>query len=303
MSIYQQQFVEFNQEFKLPRPITPQIFTTSIHRAIDLIESALGSGHSVVEYLRREPPIPMFDREGGQRHFGRIIASENFAEHSKIEVRPDLVFYPLIMISVLIHEATHALDPHICDAAIIANELLLCSTVDDPDNQNKFYNWKESEAAAELRAVTAEIEVLPNIVLPQGFLPEQKQYFTSQRAAVLAMRVVESAHIEAVIALLQFSKYVNQFAGNSSEILSETVIERTQELLNFLLQKGGKGVNWADSTANRFNSIRSDMKSFSIDDYNVGELLQNTAHKLEMCRVKHNQNVWLASKARLPPLG
>jgi hypothetical protein len=299
MGLYQQGFSEFNTVVKLPRPVTPEIFTTSIHRAIGLIESAVGGVHPIVEYLRREPPIPMFDKEGWQKHLGRIIAAGEPHQHSRIEVRPDLVFFPLIMVSVLAHEATHALDPSVCEAVQVAEEL---RTFNENERvyQEKFYTWKELERGAELRAVEAEIDLLPRLVLPNRVLEEQAQYFLSQRAAVMAMRLTEMAHLEAGLAMLQFSRGLNTLIDDELINVSDKVVAEAQALMEFLLNKPNSPVLWAERAVVQFNVISSNIVSSGQLNHRVENLLHSTSNTLENSRKKLNENVWLASKVKMP---
>jgi hypothetical protein len=299
MAIHQQGFSEFNSVVKLPRPVTPEIFTTSIHRAIGLIEVAAGATNPLVEYLRREPPVPMFDKDGWKKHLGRIITANQNLGLSQIEVRPDLVFYPLMMVSVLIHEATHALDPLVGEAVQVAEELEK-STENQQVFQERFFTWKEMERNAELRAVAREIEILPRLVVPKGALEEQARYFTSQRAAVVAMRTVESAHLEAGIAVLQFSRGVNVLLDDGLQGISDQVVSKTQELLKFLLDKPTTCIQWADNAVAQLLSIINEFGLREQLDYRVEHVLQNTSNTLENCRQKFNKNVWLASKVKMP---
>jgi hypothetical protein len=114
------------------------------------------------------------------------------------------------------------------------------------------------------------------------------------------MRTVESAHLEAGIAVLQFSRGVNVLLDDGLQGISDQVVSKTQELLKFLLDKPTTCIQWADNAVAQLLSIINEFGLREQLDYRVEHVLQNTSNTLENCRQKVNKNVWLASKVKMP---
>ena len=301
MERFSKALTSFSEEIRLPSQITPTTFNTIVKVAIDCIESATGAEAPLVTYLRREPPIPMLDREDCNRLYGKFNSNPNTTVQSPIEVRPDLIFFPVALISVLTHEGTHATDPEVRKATLFAQQFESMSR-HHPDYSRKTLAWTAMENELERTALKAEVSVLAAMKPPTFLAPAQLEYFNEQQPASQAARLIQLALLDAGRVALELAQIVSGLISKDSSLALGPLLPETQAYMNYALYNRNKGDNWPDVMINAVERIRN---IFSLLEEYHGSYdipFPRFIESLRECKHVKEQNSVVANTFRLPPL-
>ncbi len=243
----------------------------------------------------------MRDRDVWNSLYGRMISTRDPGEQGPTEIRPDLVFHPVFMIAVMVHEGTHAIDPALRESTQFA-QWFLTATEDHPDYGMNCLLASEMNNTVERNAVQSEIAVLAKLRAPGFLVPAQLNYFNEQQPALLASRTIHNAKLEATAVILELSKSVFKRIEATPSLSMTPVLSETQNLLNYGLCNKNKAITWPEIMLGSLEKIRGDLARF--DTMAEGEEIpfDEMRGKLIECKSINDANVWLSSKATLPPL-
>lgn len=178
------------------------------------------------------------NRSSWNLHYGCYNPPQGTERFGTTMIRPDLVQYPVLLIAILAHEGTHAIDPAITQehtATIALNQI----PHHDPAFLPKFLEVASLHYGNDIRANEKVLDVIRVIRPNDGLLPEQTSYFEQQRESVMAARArviavdtTRRALVDLASDLLSFVRSSSAASDNPSrtqlDIQLEIIIEQSQ---------------------------------------------------------------------------
>lgn len=269
-------------------PAFSPLFPREVARACVEIEQCLGVDHQVSQFLRDHPPRLMSPEFSEFAHFAAgCYLMNSVSRPGEICVQPDMINYPVALMGLLVHEATHATDPEVkayFEYSVIRN--------DDPDAlyilSDDKYNIRCNQfiSRLEVTAISAELDVLSRISVPSGASAHEARYLSEQQEALTAwysQRLVCYRTLSAIGSLVEdgldlvkqdiwspnqqrnFSEVLRQFAVQCGRAHTDNLswLERLQEAARigaFLMRKI-EGVEWYRERLEEFSQILAEVFS------------------------------------------